>query len=185
VSRTMRKVMWVFFAIAVAWGVAMLILDSGGSSFESLLGYLFGGMAFIVVAVVLGVVSIVSAIRQRTRFTRVFPLPYVLLIAFLALVFVGVSLNGALWLRLQTSRGPLEAVAAKVQAGATPQTPLRVGSFRVRHIDTAGDSVRFIIGESLLDDLGIAYSPSGEPPDLGEDSYQHFGGDWWLWRHSW
>jgi hypothetical protein len=175
----------VLLAIAVVWGVAVLVLNSGGPSFEAVGGYLFGGMAFFVVAVILGVVCIVSAVRRRARLAQVFPLPYVLLIVFLAVVFVGVSYNGALWLRLQTSRGALESVAAKVQAGETPKTPLRVGTFRVREIDTAGDSVRFIVGESLLDDFGVVYSPSGEPPVVGEDAYVHFSGAWWLWERSW
>ena len=177
--------MWAFFAIAVVWGTAMLVMNSAGSSFVAGMGYLLGGMAFIVVVVFLGVICLLPVLRGRTRFTRAFPLPYLLLVACLAVVFFGVSFNAALWLRVETSRGPLEAVAADVRAGETPKTPLWVGSFRVREIDAAGDSVRFIVGESLLDDFGIVHSPSGEPPVVGEDSYQHLGGDWWAWERSW
>jgi hypothetical protein len=75
----------------------------GSSPFEAVVGYLFGGMAFIVVVVILGVTCIVSARGAHTRLTRVFPLPYVLLVVLLAVVFFGVSLNGALWLRIETS----------------------------------------------------------------------------------
>jgi len=177
--------MWAFFAIAVVWGVAMLVMNSAGSSFFAGMGYYLGGMAFIVVVLFLGVICLLPALRGRTRLTRSFPLPYLLLVAFLALVFLGVSFNGALWLRVQTSRGPLEAVAAKVRAGETPKTPARVGTFRVREIDTAGDSVRFIVGDSLLDDFGVVYSPSGAPPVVGEDTYWHLSGDWWAWKRSW
>ena len=72
-----------------------------------------------------------------------------------------------------------------MRAGETPKTPVRVGTFRVREIDTAGDSVRFIVGEALVDDFGVVYSPSGEPPAVGEDFYRHLSGDWWAWRQSW
>ena len=105
----MRGVMWVFFAIAVAWGAAMLVMNSAGSSLVAGMGYLLGGMVFIVVVVFLGVICLLPALRGRTRLTRAFPLPYVLLVAFLAVVFLGVSFNGALWLRVETSRGALEA----------------------------------------------------------------------------
>ena len=184
-GKTTRVVMWCFLGVAVLWGTAALIMNSDGSSIDAFLLYAYGGIAFFFAAVTFGVVCIVSATRRRERLMRVFPLPYLLLIAVLALVFVGVSLNGAFWLRFEMSRGALEAATAQVQAGAKPKTPVRIGFFRVREIDRAGDSVRFIVGESLLDEVGVAYSPSGEPPVVGEDSYTHLTGDWWIWDRSW
>jgi hypothetical protein len=37
----------------------------------------------------------------------------------------------------------------------------------------------------LVDDCGVVYSPTGEPPVVGEDSYEHISGPWWHWYRSW
>jgi hypothetical protein len=37
----------------------------------------------------------------------------------------------------------------------------------------------------FLDPVGFAYSPNRQPAVIGEDTYVHFDGPWYLWEESW
>ncbi|HEY7876428.1 MAG TPA: hypothetical protein VIG64_15040 [Actinomycetota bacterium] len=76
--------------------------------------------------------------------------------------------------------------------------PERVGMFPVTRVDAYEGGMRFLVtGEGVddstipplvdysLDEYGFAYSPSGRPPRIGEDTYWHLRGAWYLWEESW
>lgn len=61
----------------------------------------------------------------------------------------------------------------------------RVGLFRVRQFEQIGTEMRFLTGEcGLIDQCGVVYSPSGRPPNRGEDAFRHLYGPWWHWYQS-
>lgn len=92
----------------------------------------------------------------------------------------------AIYLRLLASRSALERYAAAAgQRGLDSKQPVRAGLFLVRETETLeGGTVRLITAECMFDDCGLVFS-SGQPPVIGEDSYDHLLGKWWHWRRSW
>jgi hypothetical protein len=102
------------------------------------------------------------------------------------LVFASLTSDLSVRARFSMSRQAFDVAARNALEGKSLRTPTRIGYFRVTEIDRAGKSVRFVIGEyGLADSIGVAYSPGGEPPVVGEDYYYDLGGPWWLWIRSW
>ncbi|MBI5433491.1 MAG: hypothetical protein HZA52_11740 [Planctomycetes bacterium] len=61
-----------------------------------------------------------------------------------------------------------------------------VGTYPTRRIELFDGGVRVLVSSSgFLDGQGFAYCDRGAPPQLGEDFYDPFWGDWYLWRASW
>ena len=179
-------VLWILLGVALTWGVAGLVMCSdGGISVYDLFFLIYGGLALVIVALALFIALCVRGGKLKLRVVHYFPLPYGLLLVVLVVVVIGVVSNAPFLVRFEMSRTALQAKAAQVRAGATPQTPTRVGYFNVREIDQAGDSVRFITAKSMLDHSGVVYCPSGSPRRVGEDTYWHVHGPWWGWYRSW
>jgi hypothetical protein len=65
--------------------------------------------------------------------------------------------------------------------------PQRVGPYQVASAEhLPGGGARFLLRDSgFLDPSGFAFSPTGPPPVLGEDTYTPLGGGWYVWTQSW
>jgi hypothetical protein len=173
-------------AAAVVWGGFAVVLASDGMSLTDFLYYFYGGLFFGLFTVILAAVLLVTGLKRRDKLARMLPLSLVVQFAFLALVFVCVSYGLAFDGRFAISRGALESAAAQVRSGRVLQTPVSLGLFRVSRVETAGPSVRFVVGEAgMADRFGVVYCPKGKPPQVGEDSYDHMQGPWWVWNESW
>jgi len=101
-------------------------MHSPDSSTFAYLMYFFG-----VIAIVIGAAFLVKGVKERRRTIQVFPVAYLILISFLALVFFAVSFNLAFLARFEISRPALESAVTEVRAGSMPHTPTRIGFFNV------------------------------------------------------
>ena len=88
--------------------------------------------------------------------------------------------------RFNLSQGAMESFAEEVMKGPVTSHPDRVGLYSIKRVDRFKGGMRFLVrGAGFLDDSGFAFSPSGKPPNLGEDLYYHLEGPWYLWEESW
>jgi hypothetical protein len=109
---------------------------------------------------------------------------------FVVLVAAAVLTGAAFRLRFAMSWPFLahyaDAVVARGVPADGPHPPAVVGLFVVRETETlSGGVVRMITTRCGFDDCGVAYSPNGRPPRVGEDSYTALGAGWWQWWRSW
>jgi hypothetical protein len=95
----------------------------------------------------------------------------------------------ALEVRLYLSRDALLQAAPSLAQMSSRElwfSPRWVGLFRVREFSQFGGELRFLTSEcGVVDTCGVVYSPSGPPPNRGEDSFRHLYGPWWHWHQSW
>lgn len=174
-------------ALGAAWIVAALVLGSdAGQSVPVVLGLMYGGLlACALWAARLGVhLWATRRTPERRGVIRqvAAALAFVLCAAF---VFSGAAFR----VRFLLSRPALDdfvrSQPTAISAGRfRPGT--RVGLFRVREAEALpGGVVRLITTPCMFDDCGLAYSPEGVPPRLGEDVYSSLGGRWYHWFRSW
>ncbi len=102
----------------------------------------------------------------------------------LAVVF---CLTGApFYLRFYLSKSSLSAYVANLAVQTNSRADNRVGLFLVRETETRDGTVRLITcDDGMVDHAGLVFSPNGKPERVGEDSYKHITGPWWLWQRSW
>lgn len=180
-----RRSVWIAAALAAVWGIWVLIASSAGGSLFGYIAYFAGGLAFVLFSAITLVVLLIRGVRPRTTWWRVVPLPFSIPLLVLGFTFVAMRTDSVSQARFALSRPALEAAAAEVRSGAHPSPPGWIGLYRVRETDKVDGAVRFIVGDSGLDDFGLVYSPSGRPPAIGEDTYEHIDGPWWSWVRSW
>ena len=90
--------------------------------------------------------------------------------------------------RFAMSRPALDRYALQLRerGDSAPPAGRIVGLFKLREVELRPDGVvRLITTQCMFDDCGLAYSPKGPPPVIGEDSYRHLSGNWWHWYRSW
>ena len=174
---------WLVLAIVAVWGATVLVLNSDGQPLIGFGLYFFGGLVFGFLTLVATFITVRGVLRRDMSLNRLAPLGLQWLV--LGVVFLGVGFGYAFRLRFELSRPALESASEAVRRGETLTLPARIGTFRVREIDTVGTAVRFIVGESFLDDVGVVLSPDSKPLVVGEDTYLPLSGDWWLWERSW
>lgn len=173
-------------AVAVLWAAAMLVVVSdGGVSMLDAAAIGVGGI-FALVWLVAFLIRWGWSGKAESGLARPWRLPRVGLppLALLA-VLVGAGLDLPFRARFAASRGALERWARAVEADPAGEAGHRVGLFRLRAVDRAGEAVRVVLAECGLDECGVAWSPGGPPPVLAEDLYAEMGGGWWRWRRSW
>lgn len=166
---------WLF---AGAW-----LTSDGGTSIPDLLG-------LEVCAIVIALLWLASAIVRvvRTKSIRGWLNPSVVLIPLVLAVGTFITwCELGLSLRFTLSRPQLERYARSVsRSHITSNRRVRVGLFTVSETEALGNGVvRLITSECMFDDCGLALSPGGPPPRVGEDSYQRITGDWYHWWRSW
>ena len=129
----------------------------------------------------------VVAFRRR-------PLPRGRLVVWAVLVpALVVATAAAVWIELpfrvryEVSEDAMNRVASEVVRGERdPATIRRIGLWEVDRAERVRGGMRFLVsGTGFLDPIGFAYSPAGPPPVIGEDSYEHLDGPWYLWIESW
>jgi hypothetical protein len=174
---------WVGWLLQAPWMVAVLVLFSdAGSGMDAFLILVLGGLGLVLIWIVQFFVEVRVPREARTRRWALGP---VLTIACAVFVIFG----GSFWIRFLVSKSALDRFAMERSAGPSPsnEAPVRVGLFEARDIDVIEHGcVRFITSrDGMADDAGLAHSPDGEPPVIGEDSYSHLVGNWWWWHRSW
>jgi hypothetical protein len=145
--------------------------------------------AFAVAALVYGVVALGTSVifvvelrRGRLGGSRL-----ALVAAALILVATAIAVRADVpfLMRFALSRSALESIVHQptVSDGV-------VGLFEVRDYERAGSGARVtIVGAGVLEDWGLAYSPSGPPgpaieadPPVGVREYRHLDGPWYVWE---
>jgi hypothetical protein len=112
-----------------------------------------------------------------------------LVIPALAATVVGFWFSSApLYARFLVSRLVMNDLGAEVLASPGRAAPpnQRLGLYWAKDIERVRGAVRFHVASSGFgNSVGFAYSPAGEPPQLGEDTYWHLEGPWYVWEESW
>ena len=169
------------------WSIYVLLLGSNAGLPFPVVLVLIWGIAALVVLWMLRVALHLLVTRRAPETRKVRKL----LIGPVAWVFcfLLVWTEAAFWLRFQLSKPALDHYAERasptIASGSfTPGT--HVGLFWLREAEVLpGGVVRLITTECMLDDCGLAYSPGGSPPVVGEDRYHPVGGRWYQWWRSW
>ena len=169
---------WVLYVLA--WG------SDAGLTVPVLLVLTWGGVALLGLWSLRFTVYIVATkgAPEPRRLRRLVVGPALVLLCF-GLVWSGLAFQ----VRFLVSRPALDRVARE----ARPMVPrgeltpgARVGLFWVKEAEVLPSGiVRIITTPCMFDDCGLVYSPGGEPPRIGEDTYRRLGGAWWHWWRSW
>ena len=177
-----RSGMMILTLLALPWSAFTILgASDGGLNFIELLFVAYGGFAFLGTWVLLTIVDLRKPAR-RSGFWRgcwSYTVP---------LVTVGTL--GLLWVdapfrvRFQLSKGALEEFAAAFPPDSHETNVGWVGLFYVEWVDSPVPSVRFVTGLRGVDRCGVAYSPNGDPPVVGEDYYLQMEPGWWFWHRS-
>ena len=121
---------------------------------------------------------------DRRRVRRLVAEPIVLVLCF-AFSYSG----SAFWVRFMLSRPSLNRYVHTASLKIAPEsfTPgVRIGLFWLREAEILPQGVvRIITADCGLNHCGLAYSPAGVPPVIGEDVYTALGGGWYHWFRSW
>jgi hypothetical protein len=84
--------------------------------------------------------------------------------------------------RFAISRGAMDQAAAEIMAGGSTDRGW-IGLYPAEHVERTANGIRFIVpGAGFIDQVGMAWSASGEPAGVeGTDVYSRLEGDWWTW----
>jgi hypothetical protein len=133
------------------------------------------------------IVSIgVRAALRRSLFVlgpRDFVVPALVLVL-AGLLYVHVPLHA----RYRISRPAMNAAAKRVIRHPEQARSIhRIGLWPTSRVEKIPGGMRFVVsGAGFLDAGGFAYSPNGEPANVGgEDVYTHLDGPWYVWDESW
>ena len=191
-DRSGRVATWIWRAAIGVWALVVLWLGSdAGFNIVAFLVAEYGGLLLLgwwLIRLVRWLmrrrrspVVETESTRRRVLYWAWEPLT---IVACFAIAYTGVLFPA----RFAVSRPALDRYATEVRerGDSTPPAGRLVGLFRVREVELLTDGVvRLITTECMLDDCGMAYSPKGPPPVIGEDSYRHLTGNWWHWWRSW
>jgi hypothetical protein len=96
-----------------------------------------------------------------------------------------VASSAPLLLRFNLSQAALESLADEVMWRRETQRHVNARFYNVRRAEAIDHGARFLLNDCFLDRCGFAYSPKGPPEKIGEDSYHHLEGAWYVWEESW
>jgi hypothetical protein len=173
---------WALTLCALAvWGYAESV-PGGILDFELL------GLASTLCLLLSWIVRMVIAVTLRLRRKR--PVAWRrFVVQPLIVVAVGTLflVRSPLEMRFDLSHGAMDRTAIAVMAHQQdPRTIDRIGLFSVERAERIPGGFRFIVSDTgLFDESGFAYSPDGSPAILGEDTYEHLEGPWYVWEESW
>jgi hypothetical protein len=89
--------------------------------------------------------------------------------------------------RYYLSRDAMNSAAQTVIANPAKASTIReIGLWDVERVERISGGMRFLVQDTgFLDPVGFAYSPNRQPEVIGEDTYVHFDGPWYIWEESW
>ena len=144
-------------------------------------------LAVVSAWILVGVGWLVSVAARVLRRRRLEPADAVVP-ALVVVVGALVLLDAPLHSRYRLSRSAMDAAAKRVIAHPRQaRTIHRIGFWPTGRVEKIPGGMRFTVsGAGFVDAAGFAYSPKGEPANVGgEDSYTHLDGPWYLWDESW
>lgn len=169
-----------------AWLVYVLLFGSdAGLTVPVVLVSVWGGVAVVVLWIIRFVLHmlITKRDRARRRVRRLMSEPAVLLLCF-AFVWSGAAFRVRFLLSRPAFDNYAQTAPENLRGGFT--SGARVGLFWLREAEVLpGGIVRIITTDCMFDHCGVVYSPQGEPPRIGEDTYGSLGGSWYHWWRSW
>ena len=171
------------------WSVVALVAHSDTGVAFPLWMLLAGTGVVVLLACVIGVIVVIalrSSSNQRLADTLrswfAIPIPIVIT---LLLIWLSIPLKTRLFFSGPALRQSA-AYLTQLPPNRIRQQPPWVGLFRVREFTQFGSELRFLTSDcGLVDNCGLVYSPSGRPPNRGEDSFEHIYAEWWHWHQSW
>jgi hypothetical protein len=178
----------VTIAAASLWTVlCVLFCSDAGIGMLWFMVFAFGGLGVVGLWLIR---LLVYAAWSRKRSGRVSWRNWLVEPLLVAVVAGGVLTGAAFRVRFAVSWPFFARYAQAIQAGNVKaggrHEPKVVGLFIVRETEALPNGVvRMITTSCGFDDCGVAYSRSGKPPRVGEDSYTALGGGWWQWWRSW
>jgi hypothetical protein len=181
-----------FIAVTLVWAVTIVLFHSNaGVAFPTWVA-LFGSGLVLAIAWLLWTLMAISFARRDGTGTAKSTLRAVAIVPAALAGAVLLSLTDVpLMVRVYLSSNALRGSARELERAPFESASMhwsghRVGLFYVREFDRHGDELRFLTSQcGLVDNCGIVYSPAGQPPNRGEDSYRHLYGPWWHWHQSW
>lgn len=170
-----------------AWIAYVLLFGSdAGLSLPALLVLVWGGAALLALYALWSVLHVLATrgTARRRGIARLLAGPAAVLLTF-TVTWIG----GTFWVRFTISRPFLDRLARDGGTAITAGTLGRgshVGLFRLEEAEVLpGGTIRLITTDCMFDHCGVAFSPNGQPPVVGEDTYSPLSGHWWLWWRSW
>jgi hypothetical protein len=84
--------------------------------------------------------------------------------------------------RFALGRGAMDQAAAEIVAGGSTDRGW-IGLYPAEHVERTANGMRFLIpGAGFIDQVGMAWSATGEPAGVdGTDEYHALEGGWWTW----
>jgi hypothetical protein len=184
----MHKFLILLSAVTMIWAAAVLVLGSDvAMDLTGIFLTVYGGVAFAVMWFF--VVPLAEYIRRRQQRPRVC-LPDFAFVPVLALVLIVLTGSGLTFkLRFLLSETALTNHASEIAGHEQlemQKVSRWVGLFHIASQQVLPNGVvRLVTTSCFLDTCGLAYSLNGEPPHVGEDSYQPVAQNWWAWIESW
>jgi len=186
-SRAERWIAYLSRALEISWALYLIVFASdAGLPLVPLLVTAWGAVGLLGIWLGRSLLRLFLLRRRResTTSARALLLEPLAIVALAGAVFTGIAFEG----RFLLSRHALDRYVREVKPSGRKgsRASARVGLFYIRETERLpGGTVRFITSVCMFDDCGLAYSPSGEPPRIGEDIYHHLSGPWWHWWRSW
>jgi hypothetical protein len=89
--------------------------------------------------------------------------------------------------RFAVSRPAMDDLATQLASSRETSAPnQRLGLYWAEDIERVEGAVRFHVASSGFgNNAGFVYSPAHAPPRVGENTYVHLAGPWYLWEESW
>lgn len=178
--------------LTLLWfGLAVITISNAGQDLLYLIILWFGIMAIGAVWALRGVFHLIRCVvRSEDRRLALKRLGAWSVLPVIVLLAAGAAAkhNKLLTIRLELSETALQEFVQEVPPGTDEEFSEKkrwVGLFQVSDVQHLDGCVRFITTGDGFDDAGLAYCPEGKPPVVGEDSYRHLYGPWWVWERSW
>ena len=170
---------WILFAASIA----VVVLAAEAASQPDMMTVMALAMAWFLVGLAWAVLLIVALVLQRPGRSARHPVRWLGVPALLLLAGALMVTDVAMQVRLDLSRGAMDALVADMRAGRRPD-PDAVGLFHVRRTEEEADGVRVIIGDRGWDTVGFWWFADPGPPlertdDLCDCDLSPLGGGWW------
>jgi hypothetical protein len=173
---------WILTGLLVVWVIEADSVPSGNFG-HILLAYPATALLVVAWGIRLGIALVARVWKRRVIAWKRFLVQPTLAVV----LFTALYTSAPMTVRFDLSRGAMDDTALAVLAGERdPRSIHRIGLYSVVRAERVQGTFRFLVEHTgFLDPGGFVYSPEGPPPVVGEDTYEHYRGPWYLWSESW